>query len=316
MFPALVRVTLGLLLHASCTCLQTEAATLRIRQNVRTLPNIDAKEVQEQMQLVLCKYAHAQAEMRQEAIRMVLDYKPRQDIDSMRALEQRIQTAKKCAVVSSSGVHLKHSYGPTIDAADLILRFNDAPVGGRWQEYVGSRDDVRIMNRKSFESMLKRIPPSEAEVIYLLNRHQKGDPVTEVMVDGYSKHYPFLHFSFSNETLLMSTGRNLLLELYPDFRKRLSSRDLPTTGFYGVMLMMTICDEVHAFGFPETAGGLESPFHYYGPLAAGSANTNEESVHSLFAPHEKLLYADMALNADVNETDVAVLPGFQSLQCA
>eukprot|EP00971_Amphidinium_carterae_P061509 1217548-Amphidinium_carterae.1 len=89
-------------------------------------------------------------------------------------------------------------------------------------------------------------------------------------------------------------------------------RDGTTTGYYGVMLLMTLCDEVHAYGFPDTPLSANSSFHYYGLTlnenVNDTASTNSAKRHNLLGPHEKSLYVDMALNADVRETDVAVLP--------
>eukprot|EP00971_Amphidinium_carterae_P177922 3528711-Amphidinium_carterae.1 len=135
------------------------------------------------------------------------------------------------------------------------------------------------------------------------------------MINLRAKHYPNLHFSFSDEKVLMGNGRNMLFDYYPSMYDTLGDKEVPTTGFYGVMLMTTLCEEVSAYGFPESQGSREAPFHYYGSLATGSASVNAEDVHKTFAPHEKLFYVAMALNADANVTDVAVLPGFAGLQC-
>mmetsp|Transcript_55899 Transcript_55899/g.103465 ORF Transcript_55899/g.103465 Transcript_55899/m.103465 type:complete len:331 (+) Transcript_55899:69-1061(+) len=273
-----------------------------------------ATEVPEHVRSFLCKYGK-QASLRQDALQMLLQYEPQaqNETEATKGLVQRVLEAKKCAVVSSSGVLLEHKYGPLIDAADLVLRFNDAPVGGEWSESVGSRDDIRILNHKSFNQF--HATASNAEVIYLLNRNFRTDSLTQTMIHMWAKRFPNLHFSFSNEEVLMGSGKQMLLDYYPEMYNTLGEKEVPTTGYYGVMLMMTLCDEVAAYGFPDSKSSHEAPFHYYGSLAKGSASINVEDVHRSFAPHEKLFYDAMALNSQPNVTDLAVLPGFAGLQC-
>eukprot|EP00971_Amphidinium_carterae_P292894 5815162-Amphidinium_carterae.1 len=51
--------------------------------------------------------------------------------------------SKTCAVVSSSGALLNHTYGEEISAHDIILRFNSATTV-HYEKYVGNRTDIRV----------------------------------------------------------------------------------------------------------------------------------------------------------------------------
>lgn len=53
---------------------------------------------------------------------------------------------QNCAIVGSSGASTTIEYGRAIDAADLVVRFNDAPAGGQYSALVGSRTDFRVGN--------------------------------------------------------------------------------------------------------------------------------------------------------------------------
>ena len=64
-----------------------------------------------------------------------------------------------CAVVGSSSRLLGEWHGTTIDDHDVIIRMNDAPVRG-YQDHVGSRTDVRFVNRWSVVSMHTSWPDS------------------------------------------------------------------------------------------------------------------------------------------------------------
>eukprot|EP00971_Amphidinium_carterae_P135067 2676869-Amphidinium_carterae.1 len=74
-------------------------------------------------------------------------------------------TPSRCAVVSNSGVLLNHKHGAEIDAADLVIRYNDAVIGGDLQEYVGTKDDIRILNAAFNQKLFDAEPPME------LNNH-------------------------------------------------------------------------------------------------------------------------------------------------
>lgn len=52
-----------------------------------------------------------------------------------------------CAVVGNSGSLLFTKYGRQIDAADVVVRMNQVPVGGRYAPHVGSKTTIRIINR-------------------------------------------------------------------------------------------------------------------------------------------------------------------------
>ena len=59
-----------------------------------------------------------------------------------------------CAIVGSSGELLRERLGATIDAHDLVVRINLAPVGG-YEEAVGSKTSLRVLNTEATgESLL------------------------------------------------------------------------------------------------------------------------------------------------------------------
>ncbi|KAK3260456.1 hypothetical protein CYMTET_30585 [Cymbomonas tetramitiformis] len=53
---------------------------------------------------------------------------------------------ESCAVVSSSEVLLKSGFGRQIDEHSAVIRFNEAPAGGRFARDVGSRTTIRLQN--------------------------------------------------------------------------------------------------------------------------------------------------------------------------
>ena len=74
-----------------------------------------------------------------------------------RPLLERNATFDTCGVVSSSGAMLKSGLGARIDSDDFVIRFNNAPSGGRdrdesggggedYERDVGSKTSLRIVN--------------------------------------------------------------------------------------------------------------------------------------------------------------------------
>eukprot|EP00403_Amphidinium_massartii_P001257 CAMPEP_0178381750 /NCGR_PEP_ID=MMETSP0689_2-20121128/6147_1 /TAXON_ID=160604 /ORGANISM="Amphidinium massartii, Strain CS-259" /LENGTH=256 /DNA_ID=CAMNT_0020001949 /DNA_START=303 /DNA_END=1073 /DNA_ORIENTATION=- len=232
---------------------------------------------------------------------------------------EKIQHPKTCAVVSNSGVMLQHEHGGAIDASDIVFRFNDAEIGGSLQSAVGGREDVRIVNHASTEPMMAtNSTPSSNVTIYLLNLYRPTEKVKQLISDSAAvAGDPMLHFAFGNQLVMARAAREILVREFGTsipIRQRLRM-DVLTSGFQGVMLALTLCDEVHAYGFAHTPGSSQSPFHYYGALKTGNASINVETKHEIIADREKQLYKMLALNADVDTSDVSVIPGFPSLQC-
>mmetsp|Transcript_45782 Transcript_45782/g.106332 ORF Transcript_45782/g.106332 Transcript_45782/m.106332 type:complete len:330 (-) Transcript_45782:34-1023(-) len=209
----------------------------------------------------------------------------------------RIRDAKRCSVVSNSGALLAHKHGLAIDKdSDLVFRFNDAQIGGELLENVGSRDDVRILNFK----------------LSGFGWHGNG------RIDRFSSPNTTTHFPVvvSKAAEILSGPAKLAEQMMESAFGHLTGPGKQhTTGLEGVLLAMILCDQVWAYGFPATQNSAQAPFHYFGDMKHGSANENPERMHAKVAALEKSLYNMLAINAEVNASDVAVLPGLSALSC-
>lgn len=58
-----------------------------------------------------------------------------------------------CALVGSSGLLLQERLGAQIDAHEFVLRTNLAPIGG-FEDVVGTKTTVRVMNTEALETVL------------------------------------------------------------------------------------------------------------------------------------------------------------------
>mmetsp|Transcript_49645 Transcript_49645/g.91654 ORF Transcript_49645/g.91654 Transcript_49645/m.91654 type:complete len:334 (+) Transcript_49645:87-1088(+) len=209
---------------------------------------------------------------------------------------ERIRDAKHCSVVSNSGVLLDHKHGRAIDEkSDLVFRFNDAQIGGDLLEIVGSRDDVRILNFK---------------LSGFGRRDQKYDHYNS---PNSTTQFPV--FLPKRAEALRDPAKLAEKLMEATFGHLQGPGKAHTTGLEGVLLAMLLCDQVWAYGFPVTQNSAKAPFHYFGDMRHGSANENPEHMHAKVAALEKSLYNMLAMNSDVNASDVAVIPGFNALRC-
>lgn len=82
-------------------------------------------------------------------------------------IDQRLHNLygdKTCAVVGSAGNILDHEYGSLIDEHDIIIRCNQAPVY-KYEQHVGSRTDIRMINSHYFTALKGDKPPSHAKFL-------------------------------------------------------------------------------------------------------------------------------------------------------
>mmetsp|Transcript_20367 Transcript_20367/g.37049 ORF Transcript_20367/g.37049 Transcript_20367/m.37049 type:complete len:352 (+) Transcript_20367:74-1129(+) len=227
---------------------------------------------------------------------------------------KELPTARRCALVSNSGVMLKHDYGTEIDAADLVIRFNDAEIGGNLSSKVGAREDVRLLNHLVGEKMLAGEFNLSPNTLYLLSRHRPHDLVVRNWL--LDKHGGYSH----KDHLVVGTGEleNIATKILtsPTFLPFPGIGPLgnPTTGFLGLLVAMSSCEEIHAYGFVESHTAWHSTFHYYGELKKGNAmSSHTHSADHPFADEERSIFAKAALNNDTAESDIAVIPGFSHL---
>lgn len=209
-----------------------------------------------------------------------------------------------CAVVSSSGVLRSHHWGKAIDAAEAVFRFNTAPTSG-YERLVGSKDTLRVVNELFPGTALQKGKQLVRNgTIYVVSAPHDG---RKHDVEKLHRRFPSLGL-FSVATSVPERVGKTLRGAYPAswFSKGLA--DWPTTGALGMLLAMSLCGEVKAYGMAATSHSLAAPMHYYGNnLGATTLDTVHRSLRA-----EKDLWKRLATNSpqDIDSTDVVVIPGF------
>lgn len=220
-------------------------------------------------------------------------------------LDKRWRT---CAVVSSTGAMLNHENGQMIDNADLVVRFNDAPVDG-WEKYVGSRTDVRFINDEGVNEKLAAFGanPEERSVTYVvvpINGVRQAVPEAAFV----STPYPVKELYMASPELLVTFASSLTNIFSPEFFVT-GQEVIPTSGGTAMSMMLDICDEVLAFGMAASKEDADVPYHYYPPQTAAH-------FHATFDA-EKDLWRHLAENrgGTIDRTGVAIIKGFSQYDC-
>ena len=174
-----------------------------------------------------------------------------------------------CAVVSSAGYLLKANLGYEIDSADFVIRTSIAPRKG-FEDFVGSRTDLRILRNSAFDSERGNYEPEGEENIIVV--HDRVPNTTSPMWK-FSNHLilaeqsaPYINFRRPTHTgnfQYSTLGRCLA-----------GSRDI-STGMWAISLLyhQNFCREIKLYGFLGHKH-LDEPYHYF------AVHSHEEWQHS------------------------------------
>lgn len=227
-----------------------------------------------------------------------------------------------CAVVSSSGVLGLHEHGDAIDSADMVLRFNTAPIVG-FEHQVGAKDMMRLVNEKILDEW------NHGENVDYLNDNTTYATTCTVCNVGSANTVSPAEFEQRQVTML---------QMYPNIELFASDLQLEpslegffdewygiqessagvTTGGVGMVLALSMCDEVVAYGMAASANDVPSvPYSYWETASTDSDEAAQtQAWHESFAA-EKDLWRQLATNplTEVDASDIAVIPGFGKASC-
>mmetsp|Transcript_13828 Transcript_13828/g.25374 ORF Transcript_13828/g.25374 Transcript_13828/m.25374 type:complete len:329 (-) Transcript_13828:29-1015(-) len=194
------------------------------------------------------------------------------------AMKERGWAHQKCAVVSSSGILASHAHGKRIDQAELVFRFNDAPLRG-YEELVGYKDMVRLENMHWAQRVLLGELEADPKVIYVYVLHG-GAPHAPAWAN-LSKQRPDLQlFQVPGQMVQnVEVGLRTLFDVKvkgPGYHSV-----LPTSGAMGMILSISICSKVEAFGMAMSEKAVQLKgnvaYHYYEDGGEAAGNTWHES---------------------------------------
>ncbi|QDZ23307.1 hypothetical protein HOP50_10g58450 [Chloropicon primus] len=193
---------------------------------------------------------------------------------------------KTCVAVGNSGKLLDLKAGSAIDAHELVMRFNDAPVRG-YEENVGRRTTIRLLNRDYADTLVARQqrragapPPPPGK-----KARRPSDVITLMWRAESYQHYAVLRKLLPGERIYMISPQFLLplLKFFKQVMERLAEKgmsgEVPQStphGFVGIALLMQICEKITVYGFEEPSKLQEAgKYHYYDRIEPLDPHAND-----------------------------------------
>ncbi|XP_072530388.1 CMP-N-acetylneuraminate-beta-galactosamide-alpha-2,3-sialyltransferase 1-like [Salminus brasiliensis] len=171
---------------------------------------------------------------------------------------------RTCSVVGNSGNLRSSGYGHLIDAADFVIRINQAPTEG-FEEDVGYKTTHHVMypesaiDLNSNSTNLLLVPFKTLDLEWIISALTTGT----------------VTYTYMPVMPRIKVNRNKVLVYSPAFLKYVHETWLdshgryPSTGFLSLVFALHICDEVNVFGFG--ADRLGSWHHYWEENSLGRA---------------------------------------------
>uniref|UniRef100_A0A8C4DJJ9 Beta-galactoside alpha-2,6-sialyltransferase 2 n=1 Tax=Dicentrarchus labrax TaxID=13489 RepID=A0A8C4DJJ9_DICLA len=190
-------------------------------------------------------------------------------VPSLPLQELRMSQYRRCAVVASAGAVLRSSLGTEIDSHDAVLRFNAAPTKG-FERDVGTKTTIRIINSQIVSQSRHQFRTSSLYENCTLLVWDPA-PYSSNLTQWFQKP-DFDLFSPYMERRRLRPEQPFYI-LHPEFIWSLwdliqdNTEDQiqpnpPSSGFTGIVLMMSLCDEVSVYEFVPSVRRSER-CHYY-----------------------------------------------------
>ncbi|XP_041822013.1 beta-galactoside alpha-2,6-sialyltransferase 2-like [Chelmon rostratus] len=190
-------------------------------------------------------------------------------VPSLSLQDLRASHYQSCAVVTSAGAILNSSLGREIDSHDAVLRFNAAPTKG-FERDVGTKTTIRIINSQIVARPKHRFNSSSLyrDVTLLVwDPAPYSSNLTEWfqkpdfdLFSAYVRHRglrPEQPFYILHPGFIWS-----LWELIQDNTEDQIQPNPPSSGFTGILLMMSLCREVSVYEFIPSVRRTDL-CHYY-----------------------------------------------------
>ncbi|KAM9275129.1 beta-galactoside alpha-2,6-sialyltransferase 1 isoform 2-T7 [Cariama cristata] len=191
----------------------------------------------------------------------------------------------RCAVVSSAGSLKSSHLGQEIDSHDAVLRFNGAPIKG-FQEDVGQKTTIRLVNSQWY-----RKPDYNFFESYKL----------------YRRTHPEQPFYILNPKMQWQ-----LWDILQENSMEHIQPNPPSSGMLGIVIMMTLCDEVDVYEFLPSKRQTDI-CHYYQKFHDRACTMG--AYHPLLFEKNLVKHINQGTDEDIYTHGKVTLPGFRNVHC-
>ncbi|XP_045907094.1 beta-galactoside alpha-2,6-sialyltransferase 2-like isoform X2 [Micropterus dolomieu] len=237
-------------------------------------------------------------------------------VPSLPLQELRTSQYQTCAVVTSAGAILNSSLGREIDSHDAVLRFNAAPTKG-FERDVGTKTTFRLINSQIVARPKHQFNSSslyQDVALLVWDPAQYSSNLTKKpdfdLFSGYverRRRQPEQPFYVLHPEFIWN-----LWDLIQDNTEDQIQPNPPSSGFTGILLMMSLCREVSVYEFIPSVRQTDL-CHYYEQYHDDACTLG--AYHPLL--YEKLLIQriNQGHRDQLKRKGKVTLTGFSAIQC-